>query len=608
MAVDAVLVLLSLYVSLWLRLGEEQIHEHLGVLNKLAPAFVLIRLTVFLAAGVYQALWRYISTHDATRIAGAYLASVPLLVSLTYFFPDLYLPRSFFAIDVFVGVALLMSVRLARRRLFEWQLRPGKSQVSLGKLIIYGAGQNGRLLAQRMLSDPSRDRDLLGFIDDNPDLSGKIIQTLPVLGGSGDLESVLRSSGCTELVVAISTPPPELMRGLVVLGRRLGVRVQRIAHVEAGARAEALYAGIELRDLLHRPATAIDLPSIQSLLAGKTVLVTGAGGSIGAELSRQIARFSPGKLLLLDHSELALYEIDRELRPSEQDFQRVIPLMVDIKDSRALAQAFEKHRPQVVFHAAAYKHVHLVEANVASAVINNVQGTRNLIELCEHHAVERFVMISSDKAVNPVGAMGATKRVCELLATDAGQRTGKPYSSVRFGNVLGSSGSLIPLLSKQIEDGGPVTVTHPDMTRYFMLIPEAVSLVLMSATLSEPGDINVLKMGEPIKILDIAKSLIALLGKSEDEVGIAFTGVRPGEKMYEEMYLTGDELTTRHPDIVTVPRTSPTLTAAHDTDDTLKRQVNQLIEMAERGDPAVLTTLLKMANPATSRGVHPTLN
>jgi FlaA1/EpsC-like NDP-sugar epimerase len=327
------------------------------------------------------------------------------------------------------------------------------------------------------------------------------------------------------------------------------------------------------------------------MMEGKVVLVTGAGGSIGSELSRQIARFSPAKVLLLDHSEFNLYEIDRELRPETQDFSTVVPLLVDIKDANSLRHVFEKYRPQVVFHAAAYKHVHLVEANAAAAVLNNVLGTANLLRLCEQWHIERFVMVSTDKAVNPVGAMGATKRVCEILTTITGQRLSKPYSSVRFGNVLGSSGSLVPLLTKQIQDGGPVTLTHPDMTRFFMLIPEAVSLVLMSATLSQPGDINVLKMGEPLKILDLAKSLMALMGKNDDEISIAFTGVRPGEKMFEELYLTGDELETRHDDILTVPRGLLT-----------EIDVERLIRLAEKNDPSLVAVLVKIANEKPALG------
>ena len=588
-AIDAPVVALALFLSLFLRLGQARIGDHWLTLVQLAPILIPVRLAIFVAFGVYRSLWRYVSTGDAFRLGSAVLLSVPCLISVTYVLPSFgYLPRSFFVIDALVASALLMSVRLLRRHLFERQMRPQKGHATLGKLLIFGAGQNGRLLAQRLLTDPARDRELLGFIDDDPRKQGHLIHSLPVLGGQSDLEDVLVSSGCTELVVAITNPPADLMRDLVVLGRRLGVRVQKIAHLEATQRSEALYRQIELTDLLNRPSSVVDLNSVKGLLENQVVLVTGAGGSIGSELARQIARFSPRKLLLLDHSEFNLYEIDRELRPATQSFDVVVPILADIKDRDSLGAAFAAYRPTVVFHAAAYKHVHLVEANVTSAVLNNVEGTKNLLELCETTGVERFVMISTDKAVNPGGAMGATKRVCELLTSAQGRRLNRPYSSVRFGNVLGSSGSLIPLLKKQIEDGGPVTLTHPDMTRFFMLIPEAVSLVLMSSTLSEPGDINVLKMGEPIRILDLAKSLIAMMGKTEDDCAIAFTGVRPGEKMFEELYLTGAELATRHPDILTVP---------HQRDAAgLGARVDHLLELAHRADPATMANLRDLAN------------
>jgi len=598
MAFDAVAILASLYLSLWLRLGEARLDQHLTVLNDLALGFLFVRLMTLQALGVYQSMWRYTSTGDALRIVAGTVGSLPIMISLSYLLANVgFLPRSFFGIDAFVCTLLLMGMRLTRRGLFEAQMKAKKSAVSLGKMVIYGAGQNGRLLAQRLLNDPSRDRDLLGFIDDDPDKNGKRIQGMLVLGNREDLEPILEATGCTDLVVALSHPPPELMRDLVLIGRKLKIRIQRIAHFEPGQAlgpAEAIYRQVELKDLLNRPSSDIDLPSVKNMMAGKTVLVTGAGGSIGAELSRQISRFSPSKLLLLDHSEFNLFEIDRELRPATQNFESVIPLMVDIKDAEALQHVFEQHRPQVVFHAAAYKHVHLVEANVSSATLNNVQGTLNLLRLCEAHQVERFVMISTDKAVNPVGAMGATKRVCEIMTSQAGLRMNRPYSSVRFGNVLGSSGSLIPLLTRQITEGGPVTLTHPDMTRYFMLIPEAVSLVLMSATLSNPGDINVLKMGEPIRILELAKSLIALMGKSEQEIAIAFTGVRPGEKMFEELYLTGDEITTRHPDILTMPRGDGSGTGSSESQ--WSEHVEELLTMARSQNAGLLPRLIGIAN------------
>ncbi len=595
--VDAILLLTSLYASLWLRTGDSRFDEHAHTLNQLALAFVGIRIVIYLAFGVYRSMWRYISTTDAQTLAIATAVSTPLLISLNFLSRELgTLPRSFFIIDAIVATAFLMAVRLARRQLFEKQMQPKKGRVTLGRLIIYGAGQNGRLLAQRLLSDPQRDRDLLGFVDDDKAKKDKLIQGLPVLGGHDELEDILVRSQCSEMIVAITNPAPELMREIVLLGRKLNVRIQRIAHFDAAniARAEALYRQVELKDLLNRPSAEIDVPAVKNMLEGKVVLVTGSGGSIGAELSRQIARYSPKKLLLLDHSEFNLFEIDRELRPKTDDFSQIIPLLVDIKDEKALANVFSKYSPQVVFHAAAYKHVHLVEANAAAAVQNNVGGTRNLLEQCEAHGVERFVMISTDKAVNPVGAMGATKRVCELLTTHAGQKLKKPYSSVRFGNVLGSSGSLIPVLKKQIEDGGPVTLTHPDMTRFFMLIPEAVALVLMSGTLSQAGDVNVLKMGEPIRIYDLAKNLIALMGRTESQVAIAFTGVRPGEKMFEELYLTGVELTTRHPDILTMPKGD--LGSGQNLN--IVAEASRLMELADKFDSGLVAELIRLANQA----------
>jgi FlaA1/EpsC-like NDP-sugar epimerase len=591
---DGVLLTLSMYVSLWLRVGEQGWPEDVQHLNRLVLWFLLLKLIVFLSLGVYQSVWRYVSSHDAQRLGFAIITCVPLLVSLTYFFPDWgYLPRSFFVIDLFLSLSLLTGLRLLRRRVFEWQMGVKHGvNAPLDKVLIYGAGQNGRLLAQRLLSDPRRERELLGFLDDGREFELRNIQGLPVLGGRSDVEKIVKASGCTELVVAITTPPADLMRDLVLVARRNNVRLMKIAHLQDAALGEALYQRVELSDLLNRPGTPIDVSAVRQRIESRVVLITGAGGSIGSELARQVARFHPKKLLLLDHSELSLFEIDRELRPSTQDFSSVKPLLVDIKDEATLRRVFSFERPEIVFHAAAYKHVHLVEANVASSVLNNVGGTRHLLTLSEEFGVEQFVLVSTDKAVRPQGAMGCTKRVCERMTTQAGLRSGKRFSSVRFGNVLGSSGSLIPILRKQIEDGGPITITHPDMNRYFMLIPEAVSLVLMSATISEPGDINVLKMGDPIPIVDLARNLLALMGKSEEDIPIVFTGVRPGEKMSEELYLTGAELATRHPDILTLPRGDGSRT--QNLGD-LEREVHGLLQMASTESPSTLSQLKELA-------------
>lgn len=607
LATDAILLVASLYLSLWLRLGFLRLDEHLTALNHFVLIFVAIRLLCLLGWGVYQSMWRYISVPDAMTLAKGIATSVPLLVTVTYVIPSFgYLPRSLFIIDGVTSLMLLMGTRLLRRRLYEAKASKDVPKQLMGKIIIYGAGTNGRHLAQRLLSDPTRSYEILGFIDDDPKKRDRRIGGLQVIGSGAELEELIYRTKATDLIVSVSTPPTELLRQLVMLGRKYRIRPQVINNLNAQAinpKQAQLYRQVDLSDLLNRAQTQIDLQAVRGMVQGKRVLVTGAGGSIGSELARQIARFDPAKLLLLDHSELNLYEIDHELRSATENSGVVVPLLLDIKDKSALQRVFSDFKPEVVLHAAAYKHVHLVEANPYAAILNNVLGTRNLLELSEEFKVARFLLVSTDKAVNPGGVMGATKRVCELLTTQWGFALGKPYSSVRFGNVLGSSGSLIPLLKQQIQDGGPLTLTHPDMTRYFMLIPEAVSLVLMSSHLSQPGDISVLRMGEPIRIVDIAHSLLALLGKTEEEIPIVFTGVRPGEKMFEELYLRGDELTTPHEDILTVPMGD--LRTGLSRAEILSR-IDNMVRAAQAGSDAALTELRALVAVATTAPDAPT--
>jgi FlaA1/EpsC-like NDP-sugar epimerase len=554
---DVIVITLSLFAALYLRTGTLAADQHLEALERWTSVFVILRLLSLIGFGVYQSMWRYISIPDAFKVAEATAFSVPLVISATYIFPELgYLPRSFFFIDGILCGGLLMASRILRRRVYELQNNSGASNSTLSRVLIYGAGSTGRLFAQRLTSNPSRSVVIVGYVDDDAKKQNKIISGIRIIGTGQDLEQLLPAVEATDLIVAIKNPPAALLRDLVLLGRKFKVKPQILSGVEAKGfdpKSKSLYREVELKDLLNRPSATIDLGSVRAMIEGKVVLVTGAGGSIGSELCRQIDRYNPAKLLLLDHSEFLLYNIDRELRPTS-DTDRTVPLLMDLKERGLLRKMFETYKPQAVFHAAAYKHVHLVEANPAPAILNNVEGTKNVIDLSAEFGVERFLLVSSDKAVNPVGVMGSTKRVCELLTSEAGFSTGKMYSSVRFGNVLGSSGSLVPLLKSQIENGGPVTLTHPHMNRFFMLIPEAVSLVLMAASLSQAGDISVLRMGDPVMIVDLARSLMALMGRSEDEIPIVFTGIRPGEKMYEEMYLTGAELATRHPDILTVPK------------------------------------------------------
>ncbi|WP_408097736.1 UDP-N-acetylglucosamine 4,6-dehydratase family protein [Peredibacter sp. HCB2-198] len=312
---------------------------------------------------------------------------------------------------------------------------------------------------------------------------------------------------------------------------------------------------MDLKNLLNRPPVEVDLGPVAEQLQNKIVMVTGGGGSIGSELCRQIIQMRPLKLLILDHSELNLYKIDSELR--ERNFEvEIVSILADIKELHSLIKIFHKYSPDYVYHAAAYKHVHLVESNPYSSIVNNVLGTKNLIDCSIDFQVKTFVMVSTDKAVNPVSIMGATKRICEMLITEAAEKSGRRFCSVRFGNVLGSSGSLIPLLEKQVLSGGPVTITHPDMMRYFMLISEAVKLVLKAGQLSNPGDVYILKMGPPVKVIEMARKVIQLLGKTEEEIPIIFTEIRPGEKLFEELYLVGNETLTEHEDILVLPHRS----------------------------------------------------
>ena len=587
--IDSALTVISLFLSLWLRLGWTDLYQHIDALYLFTPIFVALRILTFMGSSVYFAIWRYISTFDAWVLFRAVGVSTLLFFAASYILPQFgRLPRSVFFIDMILATAFHMGVRLFRRHSFESKSKQSSKSTFPGKrTLIYGAGDNGRHLAQRISSDPSLGLDLFGFIDDDPKKKERHISGLKVLGQFADLEGLLKISGAEELIVAIKKPSGDFMRKLIVLTRSFGIQPQLITNLTqlGGERNNlSLFRELNLSDLLNRGISDIDLDSVFNLISGKTVLVTGAGGSIGSELSRQIHRFNPKTLLLLDHSEFNLYEIDKELRLSTNDSQRVLPILVDVKNSETLELVFKEHSPELVFHAAAYKHVHLVEANPYSAILNNILGTSNILSMANKYDVSNFVLVSTDKAVNPAGTMGKTKRICELMTSSLGIKTKKSYCSVRFGNVLGSSGSLIPLLQKQIAEGGPVTVTHKDMTRYFMLIPEAASLVLLAATSSTPGDISVLKMGHPVKIIDVAKSLISMMGKTTDEIPIVFTGIRPGEKMFEELYLSGKEIQTDHPDILVIPDGDSGSPKNTEEIRQLFIAIDEMVELASNGD------------------------
>lgn len=585
-AVDLLVILVSLYSALYLRVGTDLFAAYAVRLPSFIPVFLLVRIATLYAFRCYSVMWRYVSSHDALRLAQAIALSTTLIVVITFFWPSLVkLPRSVYFIEAAISLLGLTGLRLFNRLSHEGTaLRQSKVGA---RTLIYGAGENGRLIAQRFKSDPSLATHVVGFVDDDLKKHGLIVNGIPVLGAKAELPELIEKYAITQVLISVSPLSGDFLRDVVIATRPFNIRPRittRMTPEVRNSNQVRLVRELNLADLLNHPPREIDLKPVLNLVRGKCVLVTGAGGSIGSELARQLVTYEPSRLLLLDHSEFNLYEIDRELRLATHNTERVVPLLMDLKDESTLRSTIKQLEPDIVFHAAAYKHVHLVETNPFSAILNNIAGTNSLLKVCEEAGVRNFVMISTDKAVNPAGTMGATKRVCELLVTAYAKKTGHNFCSTRFGNVLGSSGSLIPLLRQQIEAGGPVTITHKDMTRFFMLIPEAVALVLKAATISKPGDISVLKMGEPIRIVDIAKSMIALMGRTEEEISIVFTGLRPGEKMFEELYIRGDELATEHPDILTLPDGD----SAHlneSKDSSLVARAEQLILLARQSSP-----------------------
>ncbi len=594
---DLVVIVISMHLSLFLRVGFAEFVKFLPVLHKYLILFVALRMITLAFFGIYKVVWRYISLPDAFSLFKAVLLSSSFVIATSYLIPQFgRLPRSLFFIDSIVVMLLLMGLRLAWRLHCERKTGIRKHQRAHGtRTLIYGAGNNGRTLAGRFRSDGDLSIHLVGFIDDDPDKINSVVAGIKVLGTRHDLEALLAREAIQQVIIAIPHVGGEIMRQIVETCRKFDIRPKLTSQLRtdrAKDGAISIYRDVDLQDLLNRPSRSVNLDSISKMIHGKSVLVVGAGGSIGAELSRQVVAFGARKILLLDQNEFNLYQIDHELRLSNNYEGRVLPLLVDIKDKASLAYEFRRHQPEVVLHAAAYKHVHLVESNPYSSILNNVLGTKNLLEVSQDFRVPTFVLISTDKAVRPGGVMGATKRCCELMVAAVGKTLGTNYCSVRFGNVLGSSGSLIPLLQQQIRDGGPVTITHKDMSRYFMLIPEAVSLVLCAATLSQPGDISILRMGEPIKIVEIAKSLIALMGQPNIE--IIYTGIRPGEKLSEDLYLSGNELKTEHPDIMVLPDSESTLTHTHERHRHLFERIEELVLLSQKHSELALTLLKEL--------------
>src|SRR4051812_38292561 len=542
---DAALVAAAWWLAFQLRFDSGLPPYYQTLFERTILIVLAIKLAVFVAFGFYNRWWRYVSTRDMWGAArGVVVASLVAYVTVYLVSPvnNLRLPRVIAVMDLLLTLAFVAGTRLLARSLTE-----GPRLAHGPRVIVVGAGDAGHLIIREIQRSNRLDYTPIGVVDDAPRNRGVRVHGVRVIGTIDDLPRLLREHKPDEVLIAIPSAPGDVRSRVLEMCRaeRVAVKTLPALHelISGDHELARQLRPVQVEDVLGREPVEVDLEQIASYLAGETVLVTGAGGSIGSELCRQIARVGAARLILVDHSEPALFEIEREL-VDERDYTPAVPVLGDVKDRGKMRDVFENYRPTVVFHAAAYKHVPLLEANPVESVRNNVLGTRTMAEVAVEFGAKRFVLVSTDKAANPKTVMGQSKAICEWIVESYGRRAdvSTRFVAVRFGNVLNSSGSVIPIFRKQIERGGPVTVTHPEMTRYFMTIPEAVSLIVQAGAIGGAGQVFVLDMGEPVSILELAKNMIRLSGKDESEIPIRFVGARAGEKLHEELWSDGEEV------------------------------------------------------------------
>ena len=610
---DALVLCLTPALALMLRVdGVFALGKNASALLFYIAVALIIRLVVFYASGLYSRYWRYASIGEMTQIVAAVMIST--VVILVVFFgvriPALgicdawesacTLPRSIPFIDAMLVVLAIGATRFSVRTA-DLYLQRGRAGQATQRVLIVGAGEAGTMIAREMRANPQLGLDPIGFVDDDPQKQGMRIRGLPVLGDRTALPDLVGEHKIDQVIIAMPTAPGKAIRDVVAICEQAGIPAKTMPgmyELLGGQVSISQLRNVEIEDLLRREPVHTDIAAVQELLRGRCVLVTGGGGSIGSELCRQIMRCKPSKLVIVGHGENSVFQIHQELQraggakmapgangqaPAVRT--EIVPAIADVRFVERLHSIFDQHRPQIVFHAAAHKHLPLMEDNPSEAITNNVLGTRNVLEAALAAHVERFVLISTDKAVNPTSIMGASKRVAELLVHEAALRSGLPYAAVRFGNVLGSRGSVVLTFKQQIAAGGPVTVTDPAMTRFFMTIPEAVQLLLQAAVLGKGGEAFVLDMGEPVKIVDLARDLIDLSGLEVGrDIDIVFTGMRPGEKLFEELFMPGEDYQRTTHDKIFIATNASRLVP-----DGLDQSVDALTAVAVRGDGAAIT-------------------
>lgn len=559
---QAALIVGAFVLAYFVRFEFNLVESYKQTIAQLILPLLAIKLIIFWHMGLFSGWWRYVSMSDLITIFKANVLASLVFVAYAVLVHRLEnLPRSVLVLDGIFCFLFMGGVRFITRAFRENYLpMPRLHEDCRVRVLVIGAGDAGQAIVREIRQNPRLNYEIVGLVDDDPHKQGVSFQGVKVLGRQDELAGICRQQQVEEVIIAIPSATGPQIRSIVEKCQSAGVKFKTLPGVGDlidGRVSVQSIRDVALEDLLGRDPIHLELERIRSYLKGKRVLVSGAGGSIGSEICRQVARFQPGKLILLDNAETPLFNIERELIARHPDIP-LSPVIGDIRHQTRVAMVFDQYMPEVVFHAAAYKHVPMMEHNPIEAVNNNVRGTQILADAAHEHAVETFVMISTDKAVNPTNVMGASKRAAELYVQCLARKSRTRFVTVRFGNVLGSNGSVVPIFKEQIRRGGPVTVTDPEVTRFFMTIPEATQLVLQAGSMGQGGEILILDMGQPVKILSLAEELIRLSGlQPYEDIDIVFTGLRPGEKLYEELLLSGEGVvSTTHASIM-VANASP---------------------------------------------------
>ena len=596
---DIIAVNLSYFFGLWLRFDLRYSHipaEYMDAFVKFAPFYTVFVLIMFYVFRLYNSLWRFASFSELNRIfAATVITTIFQVVGITVCLERM--PLSYYIVGCGMQFALTLLVRFAYRyiTLERTKMEHLQEADNVHRAMIIGAGAAGQVILKELKSSNLVDARPCCVIDDNKNKWGRYMLGIPIVGGRDSILEAVEKYNIDQILFAIPTASPEEKRDILNICQETNCELKSLPGVYQLANGQVSLSKLKpvaVEDLLGREPIKANLDEVFQYIQGKKVLVTGAGGSIGSEISRQVAGHHPEQLILFDVYENSLYDLEQWLKRTYPDLN-MIALTGSVRDSRRICQVFAQYKPDIVYHAAAHKHVPLMEDNPGEAIKNNVLGTLNMVELAIQYKVEKFVLISTDKAVNPTNIMGATKRLCEMIVQAANNERGNKteFVAVRFGNVLGSNGSVIPLFKKQIKKGGPVTLTHKNITRYFMLIPEAAQLVLQAGVYAKGGEVFVLDMGKPVKIYDLAENLIKLSGyKPNEEIKIQITGLRPGEKLYEELLMNEDLRKTQHNKIFIDKPESISLS-------NLKNQIDDLIFATKLGNENMLKDKLKEIVP-----------